>query len=314
MDDLLDLALLMYLDEDLVRNMSSFVLNGYIEIRTSRIIQDLTLSGRAGIDLRDHCFDEDRTSNDEREGFKGSNITSAEHCENTRTNNAGIENREFVRREEELKRVFTTFNLHGELITQLKSSNRLKSFYDTTINEGDVFPGDYIQIHGNLTSESINSYLDSVLTIFDCFGSDNLDKMISKGLNGNLNFKNMNHLLSHLSEILNKNSTQDLILQCGDTPVVLNVNNNFFMNNSSYIYDKVDCPCTVYGKVINVAPNGKCISLLRKTAQHDYYEHFLNNCCPFCDQLTSNGVLIPKMLRLKCEGVSIIVVPISICL
>ena len=60
MDDLLDLALLMYLDEDLVRNMSSFVLNGYIEIRTSRIIQDLTLSGKAGIDLRDHCFDEDR--------------------------------------------------------------------------------------------------------------------------------------------------------------------------------------------------------------------------------------------------------------
>ena len=70
MDDLLDLALLMYLDEDLVRNMSSFVLNGYIEIRTSRIIQDLTLSGKAGIDLRDHCFDEDRKSNDEREGFK----------------------------------------------------------------------------------------------------------------------------------------------------------------------------------------------------------------------------------------------------
>ena len=63
-----------------------------------------------------------------------------------------------------------------------------------------------------------------------------------------------------------------------------------------------------------VLPNGKCISLVRKTAQHDYYEHFLNNCCPFCDQLTSNGILMPKMPRLKCEGVSIIVVPIIICL
>ena len=42
------LDLLMYLDEGLVKNLSSMVLSGYIEIRTTKIIQDRTLSGRAG--------------------------------------------------------------------------------------------------------------------------------------------------------------------------------------------------------------------------------------------------------------------------
>lgn len=314
MSDLLDLALLMYLDEGLVRNMSSFVLNGFIEIRTSRIIQDLTLSGRAGIDLRDHTFGEDRRIDDEREGFKGTNICCAEQVDNSQSNSASIENREFIRREEELKKIFTTFTLHGELITQLRSSNKIKPFSDTTIKEGEVSPGDYVQIHGNLTSESINSYLDSILTIFNCFGCDSLNKLIPKNQSSTLNFNAMNHLLTHLNEILNKNSTQDLILMCGDTPVILNVNNNFFMNNNSYVYDKVNCPCTVYGKVINVAPSGNCISLLRKTAQHDYYENLLNRCSPYCDNLSSSGILIPQMPRLKCEGVSLIIVPISICL
>ena len=314
MDDLLDLALLMYLDDGLVRNMSSFVLNGYVEIRTSKIIQDLKLTGKTGIDVTDHSFNQDNRTDIERDGFKENTLVSIGNYENTRSNNASLENIENIRREEELKRIYTTFNLHGELISKLKASNKLKIFNDTTLKEGDVIPGDYIQIHGNLTSESINSYLDSLLTIFNCFGDDNLDRMMPRDLKGTLNFQNINYLLNHLHEILNKNSTQDLILQCGDTPVVLNVNNNFFMNNTSYVFDKVNCPCTVYGKVINVANNGNCISLLRKTAQNDYYEHLLNTCCPYCDRLNDKGILVPKMPRLKCEGVSLIIVPISICL
>lgn len=115
-----------------------------------------------------------------------------------------------------------------------------------------------------------------------------------------------------MSEILNKNSTQDLILNCGDTPIILNVNNNFFLNNNAYIFDKVDCPCTVFGKVIKVAPHGECISLLRKTAQYNFYEKLLKEYCPYCNNLNSSGIIIPDMPRLKCEGISLIVVPISI--
>ena len=51
------LDLLMYLDEGLVKNLSSMVLSGYIEIRTTKIIQDRTLSGRAGTEYREHYCD-----------------------------------------------------------------------------------------------------------------------------------------------------------------------------------------------------------------------------------------------------------------
>ena len=115
------LDLLMYLDEGLVKNLSSMVLSGYIEIRTTKIIQDRTLSGRAGTEYREHYCDEDRCGEDEREGYKGSNCSKSEHKENTNRNDVGLENREFIRREEELKRVYTTFTLHHELVTELNT-------------------------------------------------------------------------------------------------------------------------------------------------------------------------------------------------
>ena len=124
------LDLLMYLDEGLVKNLSSMVLSGYIEIRTTKIIQDRTLSGRAGTEYREHYCDEDRCGEDEREGYKGSNCSKSEHKENTNRNDVGLENREFIRREEELKRVYTTFTLHHELVTELNTKNLIKELLE----------------------------------------------------------------------------------------------------------------------------------------------------------------------------------------
>jgi hypothetical protein len=151
-------------------------------------------------------------------------------------------------------------------------------------------------------------------TIFDCFGCNSLNKMITAKNSGIMDFTSINSMLGHLNKILNFNATEDMILMCGDTPIVVNVNNNFFMNNNAYKFDKVDCPCTVFGKVINIAPRGQCISLLRKTAQTEYYEKILNTCYGYCDILDSNGIAMPKRPRLKCEGISLVVIPISICM
>lgn len=308
------LDLLMYLDEGLVKNLSSLVLSGYIEVRTTRIIQDRTLSGRANMESREHYFDEDRCGEDERTGYKGSNASSAEHREATNRNDMGVENRQFVRREEELKRIYSTFSIHNQLINELNTNNVIKVFNNSTIREGEITEGNYVKIYGRLTSESVNSYLDSLLTIFNSFGCDTLDSLLTTKEAQFFNFTKYNHMLTHLNEILNKNDTHDMILRCGDTPIVLNVNSNFFMNNNSYIYDIVNCPCTVFGKVISIVPNGQCVSLLRKTAQQDYYEHLLTNCHHHCDLLHSNGINIPEIPRLRCEGISLVILPISMSL
>lgn len=310
------LALLMYLDEGLVTNLSSLLLSGYINIRTTKLIEDRTLTGNAAMDERRHHFDDDRCNEDERDGFKSKSLSNLNHDEFTNTNKGFLENRQFLRREEEYQRIYTTFSLHSQILTQLSTENSIKDFDDITIKDGDVAAGDYVKIKGQLTSQSVNSYLDSVLNIFDCFGCDSLNGILPQTQTANnlINFTSVRNFMNHLNDILNKNNTQDLILNCGETPVVLNVNNNFFMNNHAYVYDRIDCPCTVFGKVIKVAPNGQCVSLLRKTAQQDYYEKLLNNCCPYCDMLTKSGITIPEMPNLRCEGISLVVVPISICM
>ena len=309
------LDLLMYLDEGLVKNLSSLVLSGYIDIRTTKIIQDRTLLGRTSIENKEHKCDEDRSAKDEREGYKGINSSTAMNYQSGWNNSAGLENREFVRREEEIKKNYTSFTLHSQLIHELEQANVVKNFTDTTIKEGEIKAGEYIKVHGTLTSESINSYLDSMLSLIDCFGGDALDQLVVlANEKKSIKFNALQNFLVHLKDILDKNSTQDLILKCGDTNVVVNVNRNFFMNNNAYVYDRINCPCTVFGKVIYVAPSGDCVSLLRKTAQHSYYEKMLSNMYPYYSRLNSTGILVPDMPRLKCDGLSIVILPISICI
>ena len=304
----------MYLDENLVRNLSSLLLSGYIDIRTTRLIQDQTLSGRAALEFMQHGFQDNRNSDTMKDGYKETNLAESVKSDQAQNTIANLENRQFIRREQEEKKIFTTFTLHSQLISGLTINNQIKSFNNKTIVEGEVKAGQYILLNGDLKTESVNSYLDSLLTIFDCYGCECLDGLMDNQSENIKSFKNAKHLISHLYQILNKNSTEDMILNCGDTKVVLNVNNNFFMNNNAYIYDKVDCPCTVFGKVINVASSGECVGLLRKTTQQEFYHRILNSCHNSCIKLEEKGIFIPKMPTLKCEGLSLIVMPISICI
>lgn len=313
------LGLLMYLDEGLVKNLCSLVLSGYIQIRTTKLIQDKTLSERIGTDNRCHTFDENRGTEDVKEGFVSNNNASICHSEETWLNKVDAENRDFIRREEELQTIYTTFNLHGQLFQQLDTANKIIRLENTTVRQGQINAGDYIKMKGILTSESVNAYIESLQMLFDCFGCDNLNTIIpskeNKFKSRNISIFNYNsicRMLSRLNEILNRNNTQDLILKCGDTSAILNVNNSFFMNNTSYIYDMIDCPCTVFGKVIHVAKEGESISLLRKTSQEEYFESVLKSFQPYCEVLESSGIVVPKMPRLRCDGISIIIVPISI--
>ena len=80
--------LLIYLDEGLTKNLNSLIINGYIETRTSKWIEDRTIS--AGVDFtdKDLYFQEDRRMKDERDGYKGKSYNNA--CNTTE----GKENRQ----------------------------------------------------------------------------------------------------------------------------------------------------------------------------------------------------------------------------
>ena len=78
----------------------------------------------------------------------------------------------------------------------------MKIFNNVTINDGDVSTGDYVKISGDLTTESINSYVDSLLTLFDCLGCDNLNTIAACNnnyMNFYLIFLRYSNLLLHES-------------------------------------------------------------------------------------------------------------------
>lgn len=313
MDDV-SLDLLAYLDSEFIRNLSSIASNGCIEIRTTRLIRDKSLCGKIEYDTRKNCIDEDRNSDENRDGFITNNNSKSEHIEETASGNLGAENREIIRTEEEVKRLYTSCTLYNQVLEELKQNNKIKELNNIDIKKCDLVEGEYVKVKGNLTSESITAYLDVLLTICKCFGCKSLDEIMQGKESSIMKFNIINNILIHLNELLNINSTQDMILKCGDTSIVLNVNKNFFMNNNSYIFDKIDCPCTVFGKVVCIAEVGQYLSLLRKTGQRDFYENILNSCIPCYEALKISGITVPKMPRLRIYGLSLVIVPISICM
>ena len=62
------LDLLIYLDEVLTKNLNSLIINGYIEKRTSKWIEDRTLTARNNMEERKKNYGEDRSNYDESEG------------------------------------------------------------------------------------------------------------------------------------------------------------------------------------------------------------------------------------------------------
>ena len=327
MDEDLLLSPIMYLDEDLLRNMHSLVLSGYIQTRSIKLVKDKTLTGRTSINVKENEFNEDKTSEDERQGYKSNNTQISDHSDYTVTNDASLEDKNNIFVENQITKTYATFSLHTELVNKLNEQNSIKYFDNDTLTEDSIQEGEYINIRGILTSDSINSYLDAIITLLTCFQTSNLNKLIDFPDNPKIDFDIISCILSNLKDILNPcridsksdtkipsvtriTNTQDLIINYNGIDIILNVNTNSFRNNS--IYDKINCPCSIFGKVVKVVKKNESISMLRQTGQYSYYEELLKLCEPYLLKLRLNGIPVPSMPKLKYNGLALVIVPISI--
>lgn len=303
--------LFIYLDEGLVRNLSSLLLNGYIEIRTYKTTIDRTLTGRVHLENKQQLFGEHRHIKDERDGYKAKNHTQAENYQKAIESDSGLEHRDYEKIEDEVKKIYTVFGLHNELITGLYNTNMITHINESHIINKKVAMGDYIEVNGEITTLSIVCYLDIIIDILTCYGTDNLNKLLDDRKSGRLNFTGILNMMKHLKELLTANDTEDLIVKNGDTTVVLTVNRRFFLNKDAYIFDKVHCGCKIMGKIVKITDN---ISLLRKTCQYEYYEKLLKSIQPLLNILEEDGIIIPDIPSLKISGRILELAPISICI
>lgn len=310
------LDLLVYLDELLIKNLSSLALNGYIDIRTYRRIRDRTIGGNVRIGDRSSNGVDLKDQKDKISGYKSKHNTCEEHFQDGSERNLGFEGRDFDRNEQEIKKIRTVFTLHNDLLTNMYTNERVRNLVDMeAIADGDVKVGDYVEISGCVQETSIPIYIDTLIESINCYGVDFLNSFLDKDNLKELDFGIISRLLLSLKNSITKNGTADLVLKTGDTSLVLAINENNFVNNGYNSVDFVQCSCKIFGKVMMIKEDdNKCISLLRKSSQEEYYEKILSSIDPYLDLLRSKNIIIPKKPECDIKGKMIMILPISICI
>ena len=308
------LDLLVYLDELLIRNLNSLVLNGYIDIRTYRRTRDRTVGGNVRVGDR-NSFERDlKNQKDKLIGYEGKHKTCGENYQNGSERSLGFEGRDFDRVEKEIKKISTIFTLHSSLLTKMYSNNNVKSVDYKSIANGNISVGDYVEISGCVNETSLPLYLEALIECIDCYGIDYLNSLL-ENKNDGLNFNIIYKLLLSVKKIVTENSGLDLLIKNQDISLLLTINKNNFVNTGYSIFDFVQCNCKIFGKVMMIKEDdNKCISLFRKSSQEKYYEEILDSIDPYIEILRNKNIIVPTKPKCNVSGKVIMILPISICI
>ncbi|AWK52689.1 hypothetical protein DIC82_17555 [Clostridium beijerinckii] len=304
--------ILVYLDENLVRNLSSLVLTGFIETITKTQSFDRTLSAGFHQGDRSESSNQGSITRIEREGFKDKNKLEANNNFEHHHMDKEMDARQCVREEKQVKTTYTTFMLNGNLMDHLNEKKQLQHKNETDIENNNISTGDLIEIEGIITNKGVLSYIDTLINLITIFGPEYLDTL-SKDCKSNFNFSIFFKMFTYIRSILTYNNTQDLIMKTGNGTVILTVNINNFMNNRCSLFDNINCHCKVVGKVIKTCSEEyDSISLLRKTGQEEFYEKFFEKCKPLLECLKKNDILIPECPDLRINKCAIQIMPLNI--
>ena len=303
---------LVYLDENLVRNLSSLVLTGFIETITRTQAFDRTLSAGFHEGDRIESSNQGSITKIEREGFKDKNKLEANNNFESHHLDKDIDAKQIIREEKQVRTTITTFVLNGNLIDHLNENKQLQHKNQTDIENDNIFPGDLIEIEGIITNMSVTSYIDTLINLVTIFGTEYLES-ITKNCTGKINFSIFLKMLTYIKSILTYNNTEDLIMKSGNGIAILTVNKDNFMNNRCSIFDHINCHCRVVGKVIKTCSE-ECdsISLLRKTGQEKFYENFFEKYKPLLECLKKNDIFVPECPDLRINECAIQIMPLNI--
>lgn len=304
--------LLVYLDEDLIRNLSSLVLTGFIETVTKTQAFDRTLSAGFHDGNRLERSNEGRITRSEREGFKDKNKLEANNNSEDHHIDKNIDARQCIREEHQVKTTYTTFVLNNSLITHFNENKQLQHKNENDIENNNIYPGDLIEIEGIITNKGVIPYIDTLINLITIFGVEYLETL-AKECKGVVDFSIFLKMLTYIKSILTYNNTQDLLMTSGNGTVILTVNRDNFMNNRFGIFDNINCHCKVIGKVIKTCTE-ECdsISLLRKTGQEEFYEKFFEQSEHLLECLRKNNILVPRCPDLRINECAIQIMPLNI--
>lgn len=312
MDDFL--LFFIYIDEDLVRNLFGSVLSGYIEARTIKVIQDRSISIHSGDGGSEGSSGEERATQEERDGYKLKNCVDVDNSRLDKNWANWLEGKQYNRIEESLTRIYGVLTFHNELYSNLKKNTKINALSTIRNKIKTLKIGDYIDLEGVIKTNSVLRYVDKVINIIVSYTPEKLNTLLEENKNRFMDYNVILRLLTHLKETLSMNNTEDLIMETSDGDyIVMVVKNSCFLKGKCNIFDKVECNCHVFGKILNICSNeDRGLSLYRKTCCEDYYEELLEQIDGYLAILHENGILIPCRPKCRVNGDSLVVVPISI--
>lgn len=307
--------LLIYLDEGLIRNLNSVALNGYIDIRTYRKVQDRSLGGNLRVLDRNGCSNDYKYQKDKEIGYKTKHRTYGEGIQQSRENSFSIDSKDIDRREEEIKIISTSYKLHYDLLNNLKNTDNVKVIENLDLDNLNINIGDLIEITGCIKETSITSYLNTLINSLNWYSLEYLDSLIKDENIGPLNFDIIKKVLNTIKDELIANHTKDLLVSNGDTNVIVNVNEALFFSSKANMFDFLNCDTKIFGKVMLIDKNEECIvNLLRKSSQQEYYKELLEIVNDYLKVIKNKGVLIPNTIDCSIKGKTLMILPISICI
>lgn len=306
------LNLFIYIDDYLIKSLYSVYLNGYIDIRTSKRICDNTLASKIHFDENNRTYCSDGKTRIYNKGFKTSNRSNDFNETFFTGSDRTLENRLFGRSEEEIKRIYTTFELHNNMIIRMLNSNHIKELsYNSLLDLNSLKEGDFIKIKGSISNISICSYLDSLISLIECFPDEILNKLLEDKDLGPMTFPVLLKILIKIRDTLSLNNTQDILMDCNGLTLILSINSKYFLNGDCYVFDKSHCNCNIIGKVIKVCTDDSCINLLRKLTQDNYYDDLFKAILPYTELLKELRIPIPNFPKTQINAPAILVTPIS---
>lgn len=310
-----DLDALFYFDELLIKQLGSFVIEGYIDIITRRDIRDRTLTGKANVANRENNFHEDRENEDIREGFKVNTKYCDDNCQKGAENGAAIENRDFERCENEVKRIYTNFNLYQNYFNTIKNQNKYRTITEEDIKFRNIKDGEIVGITCCIGNNCPYKAFETIVDVLNAIGKENIITMLKE--NGVMIPKwfNIDKTYALLNMIYNKlygDGNRDTLFVVGNTPVIACTSSICYCNDRKGAIRGSGCNFKIIGKVVRTFGKNDGVNIFRKLGECGFYEEIIKSLIKDIEVINKCGLNLPTKILNKIYGEGIMILPLSI--
>lgn len=163
-----------YLNEKLLSDVYPIVIDGFIESKSIRLMQDKSDFIRLQTGRKNQISEDNKISNNDKDRNKVEDVSQSI----VNDFSGYLDDRSVNRNELTIKRIYTKFYLFYDLRNALINKNMLRFVTDEDIINNNLIPGEYIEFDSNIISESTCNEVTNLLDIIKCYDSKELNKLL----------------------------------------------------------------------------------------------------------------------------------------